>query len=56
MDLGTVLVSAAIAVLLFFAVRHLMKHGACSGCSGAGKSGSGCCGCPHAGSCRSKSV
>lgn len=50
MNLGTIFVAAAIAALLFFAVRHVLKHGACSECPGAGN----CNGCPHAGACHFK--
>ncbi|QAT49266.1 FeoB-associated Cys-rich membrane protein [Caproiciproducens sp. NJN-50] len=54
MSLGTILVTAVIAVLLGLAVRYLARNGACSACSDAkscrGNScGGECGGCPHCG-------
>ena len=31
---ATIIIAAVIAVLMFFAVRHILRHGSCEHCSG----------------------
>jgi len=31
---ATIIITAVIAVLMFFAVRHTLRHGSCEQCSG----------------------
>lgn len=57
MNPASILVAAAIAVLLVLAVRYLLKNGTCSACGDTnncrGSSG-GCGGCPYSGAYRPK--
>jgi hypothetical protein len=58
MNLGTILVAAAIAVLFILAVRYLVKNKSCSACGNCRESfdgcGGNCGGCSHSGACRPK--
>lgn len=46
--MATVLICIALALCVFFALRHILHHGSCSGCEG------GCAGCSgHCAGCTS---
>ena len=52
-NLATILLSLVFAVLLFLAIRRIIKKGTCGGDCGGGCSGCGGCSgnCPHACQC-----